>query len=159
MKYLFALSLSLIIFSCATYDPYEYKPMYGYMPRTDIQKKNDSILVKNYIDELGGIDSAKSLIRFRGWMDASVGYYESSIRHFNHLWLIDSSDSDPYYGFAFVSSEYYRKLDKDGLTAKGLADGFYKMALDRDPDSSGYKAYQERLDMLKFTRDIMRENK
>jgi tetratricopeptide (TPR) repeat protein len=107
----------LILFGCSPrYSIYE-KPMCGNEPKTELQRKDDSIFIYEETQKYNGNKNASNFYSKTGWEYMQSGrnsssplvafYHESAslktaMKVFNRAWLLDSTNANSYWGMATI---------------------------------------------------------
>lgn len=122
MKNICIILLSLTLAACTLpgQRPDNSRPMYGGIESTGKYKAADERFIGECIDTYGSLDSAAKAHAEMGWQ-----YFHfkrdttTAIKRFNQAWLLDSTLSEAYFGFAAICAARGESEAADGFYALG----------------------------------------
>jgi tetratricopeptide (TPR) repeat protein len=126
----------LILFGCSPrYSIYEI-PMYGNLPKSELQRKDDSLFIIEETQKYNGNNNASTFYSKTGWKYMQSGrnssspplniYHETAslktaMRVFNRAWLLDSTNANSYWGMATIVGYRDKKYEfAQELMAKAI---------------------------------------
>ena len=144
--YLLLISVSLVgcgssIYSidyCGNTYPGNEIPRYNRIVKPENLLKADAEFIENAIKTYGNREEAYNRHVRLGWHYFYENSKETSIKRFNQAWLLDSTKSDAYFGFAA-----YTKL----IGCEKESDKYYEIGKSLDSDNTSLKLYHKSLIM------------
>jgi hypothetical protein len=85
--------------------------MYGNIPKTLESRKSDSLFILHCTQTGLTRDSASKYFSNQGWSFYSKNDFLNAMKRFNQSWLLDSTNANPYWGFALIYSSLNRSPD------------------------------------------------
>lgn len=102
-------------------------PKYGNRPKTEKQKVADNELIKSYAEQYGTRRKGSEVLISQGFDYLYRGDIKTAMYRINQAWLLDSSNTDNYWGFGAV----YFSLKQHKLALEQYEEG-----LSADPKNS-----------------------
>lgn len=101
MNYKTVLFAIIFISGCATTEPINEIPMYGNLPKSQELIGYDQKFIYDVVKQFGSRDSACKVHIHLGNYYLGLGDPNIAIKRFNQAWLLDSTNADVYWGFAY----------------------------------------------------------
>lgn len=95
-------------------------PKYGYIPKTAQEMESDETFIKSILETDSSRRNGSELLVKHGFNYLSRGDIKTAMFRFNQAWLLDSLNSNVYWGFGtiygyFFQSDYQTEQYKEGL--------------------------------------------
>jgi hypothetical protein len=120
-KYLFLIMLTLTLFSCSrnflrimenSYEP-NLIPFYGYphQLKTEEMKKADTAFIAYMVDKYQSRQKAAKACACWAWEYFNKDDFNTAMKRFNEVWLLDTSSFESYWGFGLIASAKCEPVD------------------------------------------------
>lgn len=123
MKLIISTFVVIIIISCASQRDINLLPMYGNQPKPPKLIETDNKFIDYSIKTSGTRDSAARSMIELGWRYFYSNKYDIAMKRFNQAWLLDSTNSNIYWGFGSILGQLGYPFDSVMV--------YYKMSLNR----------------------------